>query len=512
MVTTSTLAFPPRLARAAAVSALVMAGSVIVSVGAATPANAGANAALPEIRISERSRVPSCATPERLMTFLQSRNHNLDSRWRDIAQHYKTHGNAWRVRWDYAFYQMLVETNYLTYRTPGGGMGDVHPRQNNFAGIGATGGVPGDSFPNPSTGVLAQIQHLVAYSGERLSNPTAPRTRLKMDEILTKSKALGRPVNFQDLAGRWAVDRSYGRSIEATAQSFQSAHCSGQQLMSSDGRSSRQRMSANWPRPDRGPDRGPEKKMASVPQSSGAEPAARSNLGRLAKSNDEGRGSEQEQRPAAKPKRPLQKPIVTSSLRRSDQAEAVETPEKPSAQRVLPSAPPPIIKPKPQSEQQARPASAPLATIAAPPPAPPPALPKAASSATALPEKAASAVGPTVGQGPPASALPSVSSPASAAPPTVTAAAAPSTTGSVPARPAAACKIFRASYGGPKTVLIQAQKDGITNYTLLEVTAGREQDQTKAFMDAHARGGKIVGEFPAENEALKKSIELCPGG
>ena len=97
------------------------------------------------------------------------------------------------------------------------------------------------------------------------------------------------------------------------------------------------------------------------------------------------------------------------------------------------------------------------------------------------------------------------------------AAAAPSmtgsaTTGSAPPRPAGACKIFRASYGGPKTVLIQAQKDGITNYTLLEVTTGREQDQTKAFMDAHARGGKVVGEFPAEAEALKKSFELCPGG
>ena len=31
-------------------------------------------------------------------------------------------------------------------------------------------------------------------------------------------------------------------------------------------------------------------------------------------------------------------------------------------------------------------------------------------------------------------------------------------------------------------------------------------------MDAHARGGKVVGEFPAEAEALKKSFELCPGG
>ena len=94
------------------------------------------------------------------------------------------------------------------------------------------------------------------------------------------------------------------------------------------------------------------------------------------------------------------------------------------------------------------------------------------------------------------------------------ASAAPSVAGS-PGRSSAAtnpCKIFRASYGGPKTVLIQSQKDVITNYTVLEVTAGREQEQTKAFMDAHARGGKIVGEFTVEADALKKSFELCPGG
>ncbi len=519
MVTTSNFARPARLARAASIMALVLAGSAIASLGAAAPANAG----LPEIRISERNRVPSCVTPERLMTFLRSRNHDLDGRWRDIAQHYRLHGNTWRVRWDYAFFQMLVETNFLTYRTPGGGMGDVHPRQNNFAGIGATGGVSGDSFPNPSIGVLAQIQHLVAYSGERLANPTAPRTRLKMDEILTKSKALGRPVTFQDLAGRWAVDAAYGRTIEGTAQSFRSGYCGGQGVISSDSKPLRQRMSANWPRPDRGPDRGSEKTVAAGREARGNEPATRSNLGRIARNKDEERESEPERRPAAKPKRPLERPIVTSSLRRSEQAEAPAASEKSAAQRVLPSAPPPVIKPKPAAEQQAQSTTAlppalpakplatePAASVASAPQASAPATSNTAPMPSATSEKPATAAA----QSPPSNSLPSVSSPASAASPPASrqAAAAPSTTGSAPARPAAACKIFRASYGGPKTVLIQAQKDGITNYTLLEVTTGREQDQTKAFMDAHARGGKVVGEYPAEAEALKKSFELCPGG
>jgi hypothetical protein len=73
--------------------------------------------------------------------------------------------------------------------------------------------------------VLAQIQHLVAYSGERLAQPTAPRTQLKQDVILAQSLALNRPVTFADLAGRWAADKQYGKSIEWAAKAFRDVHC-----------------------------------------------------------------------------------------------------------------------------------------------------------------------------------------------------------------------------------------------------------------------------------------------
>ena len=287
-------------------------------------------------------------------------------------------------------------------------------------------------IPRPAFSRKSSIWSPTRASG--WTNPTAPRTRLKMDEILTKSKALGRPVTFQDLSGRWAVDRSYGRSIEGDRSIVSAAHCGGQQLMSSDGRSLRQRMSADWPRP--GP--GPEKSMASVRDSSGAEPAARSNLGRLAKSNDAARDSEPEQRPARKPKRPLQKPIVTSSLRKSDEPEAASQPPRAAAQRVLPAAPPPIIKPKPPAEQQARPASAPPSTIAGSRPLP---LRLALPKARQYRKRATGARRhPRLDKARRRSSLPSVSSPASAAPPVGTArsphAAAPPTTGSDRPRPA----------------------------------------------------------------------------
>ena len=53
-------------------------------------------------------------------------------RFKPIAALYKKHGEALGIRWDYAFYQMVLETNHLMFN------GDVRARQNNFAGIGAS--------------------------------------------------------------------------------------------------------------------------------------------------------------------------------------------------------------------------------------------------------------------------------------------------------------------------------------------------------------------------------------
>lgn len=203
---------------------VALAGAAMLA--AAAPACAADQT--PAIRLSETNTVPACVTPERLMRFLGSRNPRLEARFADIAKHYQSLGEGWRVRWDYAFYQMAVETNFLTYRRPDGRLGDVDPRQNNFAGIGTTGGgVPGDSYPDVRTGVLAQIQHLVAYSGEKLAQPIAPRTQLKQDDIVAQSRSLGREVHFSDLSRRWAVDKNYGRSIAWVADLYAGAYCTG---------------------------------------------------------------------------------------------------------------------------------------------------------------------------------------------------------------------------------------------------------------------------------------------
>lgn len=162
------------------------------------------------------------------MSFVRQRNPKLAPRFGNIAQHYRRHGEAWGVRWDYAFFQMAVETNFLSFKRSNGRRGDVRPKQNNFAGLGTTGGgVPGDSYPNVSTGVLAQIQHLVVYSGQRVRNPVGARTRLKQEHILRSTAHLKGRVTFADLSRRWAADKRYGTSIEWVASRYRNTYCKG---------------------------------------------------------------------------------------------------------------------------------------------------------------------------------------------------------------------------------------------------------------------------------------------
>ena len=136
-----------------------------------------AAADLPAIKVTRGNTVPQCVTPGRLLAYLESRNPNLDPRFQAIASEYMKIGEAFGVRWDYAFYQMLLETGSLSYRN-GSRAGDVKPSQNNFAGLGATGrGAPGESFKDITTGVRAHLQHLLLYAGERVDQPVAERTR-----------------------------------------------------------------------------------------------------------------------------------------------------------------------------------------------------------------------------------------------------------------------------------------------------------------------------------------------
>lgn len=121
-----------------------------------------------------------------------------------LASLYLEHSKRYGIRGDIAYAQALHETNYFRFT------GDVSADQNNYAGLGATGGgTSGASFPTPSEGVLAHIQHLYAY------NTTDP---LPLGEMLVDPRfslvKRGSATTWQALNGKWAVPGdNYGELI-----------------------------------------------------------------------------------------------------------------------------------------------------------------------------------------------------------------------------------------------------------------------------------------------------------
>ena len=104
------------------------------------------------------------ATAQQMALFCRSKNaapQLTSCSLEQLAQIFLEEGEVEGVRGDVAFAQSLHETGYFKF----GGI--VLPSQNNYAGIGAlNGNAKGEAatFPDPRTGVRAQIQHLKAYA------------------------------------------------------------------------------------------------------------------------------------------------------------------------------------------------------------------------------------------------------------------------------------------------------------------------------------------------------------
>src|SRR5262245_7912612 len=130
---------------------------------------------LPPIIATADNAVPSCVKPEALMQFVSERNarqqppRKIESRFESIAALYRSLGECVvrppqqcvGVRWDYAFFQMLIETNYLTFLRPDGAPASVLPADNNFAGVGdAVPGRPGERLIDVSKDVIAHLMYV----------------------------------------------------------------------------------------------------------------------------------------------------------------------------------------------------------------------------------------------------------------------------------------------------------------------------------------------------------------
>lgn len=137
---------------------------------------------------------------EELETFVKAINPKAPL----LGEYYIELGEAYNIRGDVAFAQAIHETNYFRFT------GIVKPGQNNYAGIGATGGeVRGATFATPEEGVLAHIQHLYAYANREPLPSTYPKVDPRFD-LVTRGIAPG----WIDLNGRWAVPGTqYGQLI-----------------------------------------------------------------------------------------------------------------------------------------------------------------------------------------------------------------------------------------------------------------------------------------------------------
>ena len=219
-----------------------MAARIVLLLALLLVPSAGHAAALPRILASADNPVPQCVRPAALMDFVAERNahrsppRTIDPRFSNLASLYQRIGQCVSrppdrcvaVRWDYAFFQMLIETNYLTFRRPNGVPAAVVPGDNNFAGVGATvSGKPGERFTDIATGVLAHLQHVLMYSTTRVPNPVAQRTRRVQDDVQEAMRRLHRPVTFGDLAREWTgTDRNtYGTEMHKLAEQYASRFC-----------------------------------------------------------------------------------------------------------------------------------------------------------------------------------------------------------------------------------------------------------------------------------------------
>lgn len=431
---------------------MTLLGRALLAAGIMTFSFAAKADKLPPLKLSAHNKVPACATPGRIMAFLNARNPKLRDRFEKIAVNYMQHGEALGVRWDFALFQMVIETNALKFT------GDVSWTQNNFAGLGATGGgVKGERFDTVSDGVKAHLQHLMIYAGMHVDDPVADRTRkVQSWGILDKwRRKLRGPVTFAQIGRQWAPgDRGYGRDIQAVADMFYDTWCQ---------------------RTDPAPEL-----VAEARGTAGLKPTTIATTRReLPADTRSGLGAAavapKAQVSAAAPQVSAS-PALSGSITILNQDTASATSKEKS------------VRPAETQVASAAGAAAKFAVPSVRPQqqhAPQPPLPEKRA------ERPAAAVGHAV-----------------QAQKAVVARAAPA----APKQDPSACRVWTASYGGQKTIIIRSATPESVNYTVLDVNEGREGREAAAYIAAYAKGGKPIGTFKTQTQALEKAFKLCPNG
>jgi len=158
------------------------------------------------------------ATQEQMIQFIRLRNPNpkINCSVEDLVRYYYEEGAVENIRADIALCQAIKETGTWNYG------GDVTPDQNNFCGLGTTGGgVKGGYFPTPQIGARAHIQHLLVYTSTR---PTKRKNvDPRYDHIVNNRRdVFGNVHTWVGLNGIWASPgHNYGQDILSLWQQAQ---------------------------------------------------------------------------------------------------------------------------------------------------------------------------------------------------------------------------------------------------------------------------------------------------
>ena len=416
--------------------------TTILATAAAVPALA---AGLPEVKVNANNQVPVCATPGRMMELVRMRNPGVSHRFDTVATEYMRHGEELGIRWDMAFFQMVLETGALSFT------GDVRPDQNNFAGLGASGGGKrGERFSDVSSGVKAHLQHLLMYAGEHVDDPVAERTR-KVQEwgVLTDwQQSISGPMTFSLIGQQWAPgSRNYVRDIAAIKDEFYSRVCNA---------------------PDPNPEYVQEARKGRLTQTqvATATPAASQPEASKVSGAEVAKKSIEQARNENPPRSALGVGLFGN----------VAASAKAAADKAA-------------AEQQAKTQKPPAAT-------------KSQAALTVLnasePEKKADA--------------PQAKPDTGASIQTASVAGAATKLKTPQANKSDKCKVWTASYGGQQAIIIKATSDGTDNYTVLDVNEASMKREVDAYIAAYAKGGQQIGSFKNQTQALDKAFELCPEG
>jgi N-acetylmuramoyl-L-alanine amidase len=151
----------------------------------------------------------TAATAAQMRAYLLAVNPQATEYAAILPEIYVEEAGAEGIRADVAFAQSCLETGNFKFG------GDVKPDQNNFAGIGATGGVTGNRFATPREGIRAQIQHLKAYANAEPLKGTCIDPRFKYVARASAPYVEWLGIQENPNGKGWATGAGYGGKILA---------------------------------------------------------------------------------------------------------------------------------------------------------------------------------------------------------------------------------------------------------------------------------------------------------